>query len=110
MMKVVGLQLLAVSVWQWLCVFLPRLRGRWKPGLVRTGMLTSVAFALMFGAVGTVFVFGDWLIPQDELPWFIVPFFVGWLMAMLGNRQDCKAFESAQSQATESSRSGGPLP
>jgi hypothetical protein len=93
-LRLIGLVHLTIAAWAWLSIFVPRLRGtlKWKGGMP-LGIVSRAGFGVMFGALGVAAVFGEWLIPREDLPWLMVLFLAAWLTAQLiGIRLDRKAF------------------
>jgi hypothetical protein len=97
-LRLIGLVHLTIAVWAWLSILVPRLRGtlKWKGGMP-LGIVSRAGFGLMFGALGVAAIFGEWLIPREDLPWLVVLFLAGWFTVQgIGIRLDRKAFAKAE--------------
>ena len=106
LMHVVGAVLLVMSALEWLCALVPSLRGRAKwgagrGGVVPVGVLSEAGFGLMFGGLGAAFFFGDWLIPEESMAWFLIPVVAGLAMIFLCGYLDRKAFERTRAAGGE---------
>ncbi len=85
-------------------------RGRWRGSKVKVGRLSSFAFGVGFCAMGSVFLGFGWLLPQSYGIWAAAVFVASWVLAVLGQFLDNRAYEREVRRSSQETEAPGQSP